>query len=179
MAKTRELISQREYARRRGIVASTVHRAVKAGRITLVDGKIDPIVADLQWAENTDPSTPKNRLSGKRGQARDPTDVSLPMDLDSETSSTTGYAKARAAREVYQAKLVKLTLEEKKGELVRADEVRIAAFNLARKTRDQLIALPERVGAILAATDDVAETQAILEKEIERICLELSDEQRS
>lgn len=179
MAKTRDLISQREYARRRNLSATAVNKAVKAGRITLVDGKIDPEVADRQWRENTDPSTPKNAVTGKPKQIKDPREASSPMELSGvETSPSTGYAKARAAREVYQAQLAKLVLEEKKGELVRADEVRIAAFNMARKARDQLIALPERVLATVVASSDPVEVQRLLEEEIERICRELSDAER-
>ena len=89
-----------------------------------------------------------------------------------------GYARARAAREVAQAQLVRLELEEKRGTLVRADEVRLGAFNMARKARDQLIALPERVSALLAATGDALEVQRILEEEIERICQEIADAER-
>ena len=50
---------------------------------------------------------------------------------------------------------------------------------MARKARDQLIALPERVAAILAATQDPAEVQRILEEEIERICQEIADAERA
>jgi hypothetical protein len=92
--------------------------------------------------------------------------------------TASGYAKARAARELYQAQLAKLDLDRQRGILVRADEVKLGAFNMARKARDQLIALPERVAAILAATQDVAEVQRILEEEIERICQEIADAER-
>jgi hypothetical protein len=88
--------------------------------------------------------------------------------------SATGYAKARAARELYQAQLVKLELDRQRGTLVRADQVKVAAFNAARKARDQLIALPNRVAAILAATDETEEVRRILDEEIEKICLDLS-----
>ena len=175
----RELISQREYARRRGISNVAVNRAVRAGRISLIEGKIDPDLADKEWAENTDPSTPKNRVTGKPQQTRNPDEASKPMDLGDEKSPTTGYAKARAAREVYNAQHAKLDLDLKRGELVRADEVRLAAFNMARKARDQLIALPERVSATIAASSDPVEVQQILENEIERICLEIADAERS
>ena len=176
---TQELISQREYARRKGISNVAVNRAVKAGRITLVDGKIDPVLADRQWAENTDPSTPKNSITGKPKQVRGKDEVSKPMDLGEETSTSPSYAKARAAREVYNAQNAKLDLDIKRGTLVRADEVRIAAFNMARKTRDQLIALPERLSTVLAATEEAGEVHKILEEEIERICLEIADAERS
>ena len=48
-----ELITQAEYARRRGVAKSAVAKAVKEGRITLLGGKIDPAVADIQWQQNT------------------------------------------------------------------------------------------------------------------------------
>ena len=105
----------------------------------------------------------------------------MPMDFgraDGGSSTASGYAKARAARELYQAQLAKLDLDERNGVLVRADEVRVGAFNMARKTRDQLIALPERVATTLAATSDPAEVQRLLEDEIERICEELTDAER-
>ena len=92
--------------------------------------------------------------------------------------AATGYAKARAARELYQAQLAKLDLDRQRGILVRADEVKLGAFNMARKARDQLIALPERLAAILAATEEPAEVQRILEEEIERICQEIADAER-
>jgi hypothetical protein len=186
LARTRKkkLISQREYARQRGISNVAVHRAVKAGRVTTVNGKIDPDQADREWLENTDQSKPRNRITGRPKHTRPEGEPSQPMNLggSEETSggngTASGYAKARAARELHQAQLAKLELDRQRSILVRADEVRVGAFNMARKARDQLVALPERVAAILAATDDAAEVQRILEEEIERICQEIADAER-
>ncbi|MDX9741980.1 MAG: hypothetical protein RBT81_12525 [Gammaproteobacteria bacterium] len=179
-----ELISQREYARRRGINHVSVHRAIKAGRITTIKGKIDPSLADRQWQENTDQSKPRNSVTGKPNQSRPTGSPSEPMAIGSDDdgiigqSTANSYARARAARELYQAQLSKLELDRKRGTLVRADEVRLGAFNMARKARDQLIALPERLAAVLAAIDDPIDVQYILEEEIERICQEVADDQR-
>ncbi len=174
----KELISQREYARRRGISHVAVQRAVKSGRISMVDGKIDPELADRQWRANTDQSKPRNRITGNPKHTRGVGEPPEPMDLGGEGSDSGGtsscYAKARAAREVYQAQLAKLELERARGVLVRADEVRAGAFAMARKARDQLIAVPERTAVILAATQDPAEVHRILEEEIERICQEIA-----
>lgn len=52
MAKV-ELISQADYARHRGVSEAAVSKAVKERRITLIDGRIDPVVADVQWARNS------------------------------------------------------------------------------------------------------------------------------
>jgi len=180
----KELISQREYARRLGVSHVAVQRAVKTGRISAVDGKVDPAQADRQWQENTDQSKPRNRITGRPKQARTAGEPSEPMDMGGAdeaiggTNTATGYAKARAARELYQAQLAKLELDRQRGTLIRADEVRIGAFNMARKARDQLIALPDRVAALLAATQEPAEVQRILEEEIERICQEVADAER-
>ena len=177
----RELISQREYARRCGLSPSTVNEAIKRGRITLVEGKIDPILADREWAENTDPSTPRNRITGNPKHTKPRGQLSMPMDLrgrdggSAGNSDTDGYLKARAAREIYQAQLAKLQLDRERAQLVRTDEVRIGAFNMARRARKQLLALPERVAGTIAATQDMAKIHKILDEEIERICLDLSN----
>ena len=179
-----ELLSQRAYARRRGVSQAAAWKAIQSGRISTVRGKINPKTADREWAENTDQSKPRNRITGRPKHARVPGEPSEPMDFGGASQphggngTATGYAKARAARELYQAQLVKLELDRQRGILIRADEVRVAAFNMARKARDQLIALPHRVAAILAATEDTAEVRRILEEEIERICQELSGTER-
>jgi hypothetical protein len=178
-ASRRDLVSLREYARRIGISHVSVIRAVRSGRISTVGGKIDPAVADREWRENTDQSKPLNRITGQPRHRRAPDQPAMPMDLGGGgfggDGAAAGYARARAARELYLAQLAKIELDEKRGILVRADEVKVGAFNMARKARDQLIALPERVAAILAATQDPAEVQRILEEEIERVCEEIAD----
>lgn len=172
-----ELVSQREYARRRGISHVAVQRAIKAGRISAVDGKVNPEQADREWVQNTDLSKPLNRITGdpKRGRpaGKQPEAVELAGE-GKASGGGSGYAKARATREIYQAQLARLELERQQGILVRADEVRAAAFDAHRRTRDHLITLPERIAAIVAATTDPAEVQRILDDEIERICHELS-----
>ncbi len=175
-SRSKRLMSQRAYARHAGVSVSTVNSALKSGRITLVDGKIDPARADREWSQNTDPSTPRNRITGRPKLARVPGQPSEPMDLGGESGSSTasGYARARAARELYSARLAQLAFEEKRGSLVEAAQVRLAAFNCARKARDMLVALPEKLSAALAATVDPGEVTRLLEEEVERICEELS-----
>lgn len=184
-ARKQELISQREYARRRGISHVAVHKAVAAGRISTVDGKINPAMADREWISNTDQSKPRNSVTGDPKHTRPEGEPPLPMDLGgthesaSGDGAASGYARARAARELYQAQLAKIELDRLRGELVRADEVRIGAANMARKARDQLVAMPERLATILAGIEDASEIHRMLEEEIERICNELSDSERS
>lgn len=180
-----EFVSQREYARRRGVAHTSVRKAIAAGRISTSDGtsrgKINPELADREWSENTDRSKPRNSVGGSPKGRRRPGAPSAPMELDGGNGNggatepkMTGYAKARAAREAAQAQLAKLTLDERLGKLVSASEVELAAFSAARQARDQLLAIPARVAPLLVAAADTNEIQSILEDEIEKVCKGLS-----
>jgi hypothetical protein len=183
------------------------------GRISLIDGKLDPEIADREWSENVDLTKPRNSVSGtpKMTRASDapyaamaideaavaapiprvvvtaPVPVrvvepSPPSPLDDApepsvpqpTSSARGYAQARAARETFEAKLAKAKYEQMMEQLVNADEVKVAAFNRARRTRDLLLALPDRLSAVLAAESDADEVHRLLTEEVTRCCEELS-----
>jgi hypothetical protein len=132
-------ISLRAYAKHRGVSHTAVEKAVKQGRIrTTPDGKIDPEQADRDWNRNSSPVNAPARAP-KAAPAAEPL-VSGPS-----------YAQSRAVREAYEARLAKLTYEERVKKLINADEVRIAAYNFARMMRDRLLNVPDRVvGAALA-----------------------------
>lgn len=170
----RELVSQREYARRRGVSNVAVHHAVAAGRVTLVDGKIDPVLADRQWVENTDTSKPRNSVTGNPRARRPAADAG---GDDGSDAGLTGYSRARAAKEVYHAQMAKLKLDQLRGTLILAADVELQAMNSARRCRDKLLALPDRLSGVLAGIADAAECHRILEDEIERICMELSGQE--
>ena len=66
-------LSQRAYARHRGVTHRAVQKAIKAGRITTnSDGTIDAARADAQWTANTDPATRLFLGESENGIARDP-----------------------------------------------------------------------------------------------------------
>lgn len=196
----RELVSQREYARRRGVAHTTVQEHIRKGHLTTVgkDKRINPKVADRQWARNIDRSKPRNIITGRPKARRKKGEPPQPMDLDgaakrgrgkgkgggngedkSNGSAIANYSNARAAREVYLAQIAELDLRERQGLLVDAAEVTVAAFNAGRKVRDQLAAIPERVSTVLASMDDPHEVQRLLEDEIDQVCEELSGAKRS
>ncbi len=63
-----ELITQSEFARRKGCSRQHVSTLVSQGRITLVDGRIDPALVERELAEHADPA----RAHLKEGQTRNP-----------------------------------------------------------------------------------------------------------
>jgi hypothetical protein len=154
------IMSQRAYARHRGVALFAVQKAIKSGRIsTTAKGQIDSEVADEEWARNTREYAPA---------------VTQP-DEDSGTFGASQYSKARAVREHYQARLAKLEFEERTGKLVSKDEVQVAAFNKFRQFRDAVLNLPDRLAAMLAAETDAAKAYEILSTEIRKALNEFAD----
>ena len=66
-----------------------------------------------------------------------------------------------------------LAYERLEGSVVRSDDVRLAAFKAARHARDLLLAMPDRLAPLIAATTDPAEVHRLLVAEINRACDEL------
>ena len=157
------ILSQRAYARHRGVAVSAVQKAIETGRIsTQPDGRVDSEQADIEWEQNTTRHAPPVT---KRGQEDD--DVSI--------FGASQYTKARAVREHYQARLAKLEFEEKTAKLIAADEVKVPAFNLFRRYRDHLLNIPDRLAAILAAESESAKCYEILAGEIRKALNEFAD----
>ena len=156
------ILSQRAYARHRGVMVSAVQKAIDSGRIsTLPDGQIDSDLADKEWARNTRQQVKPHR----RRQEGD--------DIDAFGANQ--YTKARAVREHYQARLAKIEYEERVAKLVPKDEVQVAAFNKFRQFRDHILNIPDRVAAMVAAETEAAKCYEVLATEIRRALNEFAD----
>lgn len=173
-------LSIRAYARHRealglpGATDAAVRKAIKAGRITKnADGTIDPAKADAQWAGQTDPSMQRGEAAQAQAQASRAASSGKPAStrpvpqtaLDSvhETLAEAGQdpdpaaggavtiVRAKLAREILTAQLLKVRLQREKGELVDRARAVALVFDLARRERDAWIGWPARVAANMAA----------------------------
>lgn len=152
-----ELVSKSEYARRRGCTESAVRRAVKDGRISEIDGKIDPVAADAQWSRNT------QVRAGSRPAGQGDGVVHAPVADESDEDS---YWASRARRERTEADLAELRLAEQRGQLVRAADVRATHARKLASLREALLQLPARVAPVLAAETDAARIDDVLQAEL-------------
>ena len=127
-------VSNRAYAKIKGVSESSVRKAIKAGRLTpLPDGSLDPNVADRQWSQNTN--------------------VRMNTSAPSSPATTSGsLLQARTANEVLKAQTGKIRLAKFKGELIDRNQAIAQVFKLARNERDAWINWPSRVSAEMAAT---------------------------
>ena len=158
-------LSIRGYAKHRGVSETAVRKAIKQGRISKdSSGKINPQIADNQWDKNSDPA-----------QIKRP-DTSEKPDYSQTSSPLSGpsYQQSRAIKEAYSAKLIRLQFEKESKKLISVDEVKVAAFNAARMTRDRILNIPDRVIPQLVGKTDIFEMKEILRNELVKALEELS-----
>jgi hypothetical protein len=169
-------LSLRAYAKHRGVSLKAVQKAIQSGRIrTTSDGKINVEQADADWERNTGPR-PRATIASSSPPPRRV--LMAAPDLPRQEGAGPGpldYARARAVRENYLARLAKIDFEERSGKLVSRDEVQVAAFNKFRTFRDGMLNVSDRVAAMLAAESDPAKVHAILTAEIRKALLEFAD----
>jgi len=152
------LMGIREYGRHRGVSHVAVLKAIRTDRIRQrPDGLIDSEGADRDWDSNTHPA-PR-----------------APNVVPNSAGPAAGFAKARTVRAHYEALLAKLDFEQRSGELVSADEVKVAAFRLARTFKEHMLRIPDRVAAQVAAEGDERRAHMLLDSAIRAALSEFAD----
>jgi hypothetical protein len=172
-------MTQKEYAAERGCSAVSVHKAIKAGRISLIEGKIDPAVADIQWAANSRARAP-HRKPADQAAVRPSSPAPSAAPLDSEVpapaeDSPNDYWDARSRRETAEAAIAEMKEAEMRGTLIRADSVRNAWANKISAARDALLQIPHRLAPVLAAETELERVAELLEAELRQALLQLSE----
>ncbi len=161
------VLSLRAYAKHRGVSLAAVQKAIHSGRIaTTAEGMIDSERADAEWKAKTRPGQRRTRPSAT--VAKEPERVEPPV------AGGLDYFRARAVRENYLARLAKIEFEEKTAKLISRDEVQVAAFTKGRTARDNLLNIPDRLAATLAAETDADKVHQILTGEIRKALDELA-----
>ncbi len=185
-----------EYAKHRGIHERSIRRylangaipekaIIRKGRLLFINRE----KADQALARNVitrreilgDEILPVGQGSATQGQVKK---VILPVGKPSEAqqaqvaaqAGTSGlsFQEARTLKERFKTALLKITLDEKTGRLVEAEQVKVAAFNKARLVRDALLNIPDRISPILAAESDQGRVTELLIGEIRQVLEELS-----
>jgi hypothetical protein len=157
-----------EHRRARGLRGGTnaaIQKALHSGRIRPnAHGKIDPQQADLAWAQATAP-VPTDQVevdTHESGDSRVQSGQQAGEGGGNPDRAT--YARSRAVRETYDARLRQMDYETRAGRLVKADAVKLAAFQCARSLRDRMLGIPARVaGALAEETDPHTVEQKLLE----------------
>ena len=187
------VVSLRAYARHRGVSLKAVQKAIQSGRITTTpDGKIDTEKADAQWERNTGPQQRVAQAPVRQPPMAVPRQITETQRSDLPGTGVLDYAKARAVREQFLARLAKIEFEERSGRLISRDEVQVGQFNANRIIRDGLLNIADRVcgaisseiaAAILAAglpaeiakTIDLTKIHSIISTEVRKVLADTTE----
>ena len=176
-----------EYAQRLGVSKVQVTKYIQSGQITAKrvgrSYEIDPEVADQELKSNLAlnnrsrkalnslesgplPVVPKPRTEPVNRPAAVEASAAAALPSGRPPAPTANYATARAVREQYAAMLLKLEYEQKQGQLVSKDQLRLKLSKLHLAVRDSLRTIPDRVAPVLAAEEDQSKIHSMLLKEI-------------
>ena len=165
-----QLLSKSAYARHRGCDEKAVRKAIAEGRISTIDGKIDPEVADIQWAKNT-----RARADSKRTVGAGAIDAASPLadgekalsgqDYAPGAPVSAGYTDYRAIREKADAEMAQRANLKDAGRLVERTHVQRGTFDVVRAFRDAVMVIGQRAAPRCIGLADSREIEHVITEE--------------
>jgi len=102
------LITKSEFARRVGVSPVAVGKAVKSGRLTLINGKLDEKVAALQWDANRQRPAPPPKGCGITRPAEVETVEQAVKAVPDDSPDVPTLEASRRRREFHEANLAEM-----------------------------------------------------------------------
>ena len=152
---TGEKISIREFARRLGVRDTSVHKAIKSGKIVaglVIEGEKKGILYETalaEWERNRDPVYADRSPGLTAKLAPGAPEVAPPPPAapgaQAQDSADTSLAAAKRAQAVLKVQQMRLDLEKAKGNLVEKNAVYSALFEAGALVRSTVLGVPDRV----------------------------------
>lgn len=163
-----------------GVSRPAISVAAKNGRLTYhVDGEGKKYLIEedalIEWERNT--------LVSSRNEARSKSDAELTAKINAadagnkDGSSVPSLNDSRAVREAYRARIEKIRYEELSNKVVDVEKAQREYYEMARKVRDCMTAIPDRISAQLAAETNQFKVHKKLMDEIRIALRSLIDEE--
>jgi len=175
------LVTQADMALLKGVSRQAVGQAIKSGRLgdaVVRKGKkiwLHQEMALENWDKNTAQTfIPTVRIAEalpaaspvvNSSAAKGRTDLRRKPD-----DAIPDFNTSRAKREHYLAKLAGLDVQERKKELISAEEVKKTAYGIGREVMQNLLNLSDRLSFEFAGETDPAEIHKTLNREIAGCC---------
>lgn len=167
-----ERVTQAECAKLLGCTRQYIHKLVKRGRVTLVDGLVDPVAVRLHLKETADPA--RAHLAAIDDDL--PLAVLAPPARPAAAPAASRFHDARDDRESYKARLAQLDYETRIGQVLDRDETTDAFFNIGQRLQKVLEARAHPLANKIAGLTDPREiAAAILQSDFDTL-KELHDE---
>lgn len=178
-------VSQREFARMRGVNPGYVNKLKNRGLLVMVqqsDGSelvdVEASIARIEAARDPAKDYMREVNQAQRHVPRPPPQTT-PNDEEPVaapvSAGTSLYQKARTQSQVYDAKIREMDFQVRAGTLVRKEDVRRAVENLATIVSKGLNGIPARVMPLINGEPDAAKREQILERELRAVLTEFAD----
>ena len=167
------MMTQAQYAKRRGVARSSVTRAIASGRLSrsvaTVDSKrviADPELADQEWLAATDyskaPSSVKERYGHTEGGEE-------PKNLPDSDAAVMPLALESAREKHWKARLAELEFRTKAAQFVDVNEVRAAVIDKFVSAKTKLLGIPSRIRQRMPhiSIADIAEIDGLVREALE------------
>jgi hypothetical protein len=139
-APTEKFLTVGEYALHRNVTTVRIYTLLRQGRIPK-ETRNGQTVIPVERADAC--------IEASQGVAQKINEALGEGDQSPET-----YAGNRAKRERYEMELKRLKYEKEAGLLIEKGTIEKIAFEVARRTRDNILSVPDRVAADIAAETD-------------------------
>lgn len=167
-----ELITQTEWAKRCGFSRQYASQLVKNGTVRNYGGKINPAQANAALAAIRNPAHTQKRVSVPEQKVFVP-----PAKKTSDNAELAEiFLRTRIKNEIEKGRLLQSRVQSELGELLDAEEVRVAAFNKARIVRDGILNFADRLASVVTACNDEKKNHETIMKEARMVLEELSNE---
>ena len=173
------IVNLTEYARHRGIHRNSVLDAIKRGvlvsSVREIENRgkmvlaVDLELADKEWAENSDLNQVRNLPKTEKGKAL------LEQGLKERQSKVKAppFQESRAIREAYTARITKLEYEERINKLVDVEKVKKINWEVARRVRDAILYVPNKIAAEVAVETDPFKVEKIINDALKEALIEI------
>ena len=188
-----QLMTVAQYARHRGCDEKAVRKAIAEGRISAITDargkrRIDPAVADIQWAQNTraraDSARPALVLAGGQGVGVAQAADTLPAP-ESEAPAAAGdvtkggYTDLRAQTEMETLRQKRRDNMVAEGQLADVVQLRRAVFDGFRALRDRAMAVSQRAAPRCIGLSDARDIERVIDDEVRRAFAEWAEQMQS
>lgn len=160
------IATQSEFAKLLGMDKSHVTRLKQAGRLVMVEGKVDVEASQARINATANPSY----------ASKTPSESNLQGEVmgEAQQSRSADFNEARARNEMAKAEMSEMERDKMRGSLVNAEQVRLFAADLGATFRASLEILPDRIASELVVLNDVDSVRAVLVESFEQLLHDLS-----
>ena len=178
------MISLREFARRNGVSAEAVSKAVKTGRLPAHDGKLDPAEAQAAWDRSKDPARagrklprstgeiPQSRSEHQHARAGDreqPAPAPFPSGFGGHS-----YTEVKTRREQVHLARDQFELKRLMGDLVPVADVGQKIDAMINIAKSKFLALGHKLAPRLAVETEATRCQEIVDDVVREILTDLA-----